>query len=44
MEKSRWELGESGATEAFKHDEKKVLIMLALLNGEDAKDPLWENK
>ena len=26
----------------FKHDEKKVLIMLALLNGEDAKDPLWE--
>ena len=26
----------------FKNDEKKVLIMLALLNGEDAKDPLWE--
>ena len=26
----------------FKHDEKKVLIMLALLNSEDAKDPLWE--
>ena len=33
---------ESGATDVFKHDEKKVLIMLALLNGEDGKDPLWE--
>ena len=42
MEKSRWESGESGATEVFKHDEKKVLIILALLNDEDGKDPLWE--